>query len=42
MRQMNDPLVMGGIFFQPLRGLLFASVFYPFRERLLRMPAAGC
>ncbi len=34
MRQMNDPLVMGGIFFQPLRGLLFASVFYPFRERL--------
>jgi hypothetical protein len=34
MRPLNDPLVMGGIFFQPLRGLLFATVFYPFRERL--------
>jgi len=26
--------VICGIFFQPLRGLLFAAVFYPFRERL--------
>jgi len=34
MRPLSDPLVMGGIFFQPLRGLLFASVFYPFREKL--------
>ena len=34
MRPLTDPLVIGGIFFQPLRGLLFAAVFYPFRERL--------
>lgn len=34
MRQMNDPLVMAGPLFQPLRGLVFATVFYPLRERL--------
>ncbi len=34
MRPLTDPLVRAGVLFQPLRGLLFASVFYPFRERL--------
>jgi hypothetical protein len=34
MRHMSDPLVRAGLLFQPLRGLLFAAVFYPFRERL--------
>ena len=34
MRHMDDPLVMAGPMFQPLRGLVFASVFYPLRECL--------
>jgi hypothetical protein len=34
MRQMSDPLVMAGPLFQPLRGLIFALVFYPLRECL--------
>jgi len=34
MRPMTDPLVKAGPLLQPLRGLLFASVFYPLRERL--------
>lgn len=34
MRPMSDPLVRAGLLFQPLRGVLFAAVFYPFRERL--------
>jgi hypothetical protein len=34
MRPMTDPLVRAGMLFQPLRGVLFATVFYPFRERL--------
>jgi hypothetical protein len=34
MRQMNDPWVMAGPLFQPVRGLVFALVFYPLRERL--------
>ena len=34
MRPMTDPLVRAGMLFQPLRGVLFALVFYPFRERL--------
>jgi hypothetical protein len=34
MRQITDPWVMAGPLFQPLRGLVFASVFYPFRETL--------
>jgi magnesium-transporting ATPase (P-type) len=34
MRPMSDPLVRAGLLFQPLRGVLFALVFYPFRERL--------
>jgi len=32
MRHMDDPLVMLGVAFQPLRGLLFAAVFYPIRK----------
>jgi hypothetical protein len=31
MRQLNDPMVMAGPLFQPIRGLVFALVFYPFR-----------
>jgi len=34
MRQITSPWVMAGPLFQPLRGLVFALVFYPFRERL--------
>jgi hypothetical protein len=34
MRDIADPWVMAGPLFQPLRGLVFASVFYPFRETL--------
>jgi hypothetical protein len=34
MRLITDPWVMAGPLFQPLRGLVFASVFYCFRERL--------
>lgn len=34
MRPTSDPLVMAGPLFQPLRGLLFGIVFWPFRERL--------
>lgn len=34
MRPMTDPWVMAGPLFQPLRGLVFALVFYPFRDRL--------
>jgi hypothetical protein len=32
MRQVNDPMVMAGPLFQPIRGLLFALVLYPLRE----------
>jgi len=31
MRHMTDPLVIAGPLFQPLRGLVFALVFYPLR-----------
>ena len=34
MRAMNDPLVMAGPMLQPLRGILFAAVFYPLRTCL--------
>jgi hypothetical protein len=33
-RQITDPWVMAGPLFQPLRGLVFALVFYPLRECL--------
>jgi hypothetical protein len=36
MRQTDDPWVMAGPLFQPLRGLLFASVFYPLQGVLFR------
>jgi hypothetical protein len=32
MRHMDDPVVILGTVFQPLRGLLFASIFYPIRK----------
>lgn len=34
MRQTTDPLVMAGPLFQPIRGMIFALVFYPLREIL--------
>jgi magnesium-transporting ATPase (P-type) len=34
MRPVSDPLVMAGPILQPVRAVLFAAVFYPFRERL--------
>jgi hypothetical protein len=34
MRQTTDPIVMAGPLFQPIRGLVFALVFFPFREIL--------
>jgi hypothetical protein len=34
MRQINDPMVMAGPLFQPIRGLLFAVVFYLLRDLL--------
>ena len=34
MRPMTDPLVKAGPLLQPIRGILFAAVFYPLRERL--------
>lgn len=34
MRPITDPWVMAGPLFQPWRGLVFALVFYPLRERL--------
>jgi hypothetical protein len=34
MRQLNDPWVMAGPLFQPIRGLIFALAFYPIRHAL--------
>jgi hypothetical protein len=34
MRQTDEPLVMAGPLFQPLRGLLYGLAFYPLREPL--------
>ncbi len=34
MRQIEDPMVMAGPLFQPIRGLLFAVVFYLLRDVL--------
>lgn len=36
MRQLDDPLVMAGPFFQLIRGVIFALAFYPLREVLFR------
>lgn len=38
MRPMTDPWVMAGPLFQPLRGIVFALVFYPFRQTLFGKP----
>ncbi len=38
MRPTDDPLVLAGVLFQPLRGLLFGVVFYLFRDRLFGQP----
>ena len=34
MRQTDEPLVMAGPLFQPIRGLLFGLAFYPLRQPL--------
>jgi hypothetical protein len=34
MRQFNDPMIMAGPLFQPIRGVVFALAFYPLREVL--------
>ena len=34
MRQTDEPIVMAGPLFQPIRGLLFAIAFYPLRTVL--------
>lgn len=34
MRPTTDPLVMAGVLFQPLRGIVFALVFFPLRQQL--------
>ena len=36
MRPTDDPLVRVGVLFQPIRGLLFASVIFPLRSILFR------
>lgn len=36
MRSMDDPWLMAGPLFQPLRGILFALAFYPLRDILFR------
>lgn len=36
MRQLDDPLVMAGPFFQLIRGVIFALAFYPLREILFK------
>jgi hypothetical protein len=38
MRQTNDPIVMAGSLFQPIRGVLFALAFYPLRGILFDRP----
>ena len=35
-RSLDHPLVMAGPLLQPIRGLLFALVFYPLRDVLFR------
>jgi hypothetical protein len=34
MRPTTDPIVMAGVLFQPLRGLVFGLVFFPLRDQL--------
>jgi hypothetical protein len=33
-RQLDDPLLIAGTLFQPIRGVIFALAFYPLRETL--------
>jgi hypothetical protein len=42
MRQITDPGVMAGPLFQPLRGFVFALVFYPLRQCFLAEKNDGC
>jgi len=41
MRQLNDPVVMAGPLFQPIRGVIFALAFYPLRGVLFGGRADG-
>lgn len=41
MRPTTDPLVMAGVLFQPLRGLVFALVFFSLRQQLFTKPIGG-
>ncbi len=34
MRQIDDPMIMAGPLFQPIRGFIFALAFYPIRKSL--------
>jgi len=34
MRPTSDPIVMAGVLFQPIRGIVFALAFYPLRKTL--------
>lgn len=34
MRPTTDPIVMAGVLFQPLRGIVFALVFFPLQQQL--------
>ena len=36
MRPTSDPIVMAGVLFQPIRGIIFALVFFPLREILFK------
>lgn len=38
MRPTSDPLVMAGVLFQPIRGLIFAAALFPLREVLFTRP----
>jgi hypothetical protein len=38
MRPTTDPIVMAGVLFQPIRGLIFAAALFPLREVLFTRP----
>jgi hypothetical protein len=40
-RPIDDPFVMAGVLFQPIRGVLFATVFYPLRSVLFERKSGG-
>jgi hypothetical protein len=36
MRPIDDPIIMAGVLFQPIRGLLFGALFYLLRQRIFQ------